>query len=366
MEEHICDLSAELRARGWDVVLAVCPRFGVESGARERLVRSGVRCYDLGDRETGAWRARVLSIFKLSALLMAERFDSIICHGVGMSHLTVVLGRRGARTIWHDHLCGAVVVGDERHFKPSVATRYPVGFRYFLKCVDGVITGSQQGVEHLKRLQSVRCPVVALAPLFKIPERIPRQRMGSSRIRCATFGSLGTQKGTERILRLWLRPELSEMKLFLFGEDPGGKYASLARSLNLTNVECRGAYKRNEFPRCAAEVELGIIGSLVEGYPLVALEMLGCGIPFVATKVGACPELRSLVGECGVVLAEEDEESLIAGILEIVERIKGSRVNAGAISRRARQVYDRPNVVERYVEFILPRQRAVGSRRGVG
>jgi glycosyltransferase involved in cell wall biosynthesis len=348
VEPHVYELTLELLARNIEVTLAVCTRFGFETGRRGDLLASGAELVDTrGGDHNGVNRIldQVSSSVKLSRL---GRFDSIICHGTGMSHVLAMAKRHKARLVWHDHCSGGEAISNEQEFSPPRLKHYPWLFRMFLDKVDAVITGNQRGRENLRNFQLVKSQIHVIPPLFRVPK--PQTLLRPQRspvITCGAFGNLGPEKGTEPLLRLWSHPDLSHIRLLLFGNDPEGRYERIANSLGLKNVEFRGPYMQKSFALYAAEVDFAVIASVSEGYALVAIELMACGVPLVATKVGVCSQL-----DCSgksVILVEHDAESVRSGILRMVQQIEKGVVDRDAIRQRANESYDRQSIVDQYL-----------------
>ncbi len=351
VESHVCELTVELLARNVEVTLAVCSRFGRKTGRRDKLVALGADFIDLGEHDHWSIdRMRDLA-WSRQKLRRLGGFDTIICHGVGLSHILASTGRHGARLVWHDHGSGGETIASQVEFTPPGLKRYPWLFQQFLKGADAVITGNEQGYKNLRVFQMVRSDTHVIPPLTILPKgsgEPPRQR--PPLITCGNFGNLGPEKGTECLLKLWADSDLSDIRLLFFGNDHEGKYEQLARNLGLRNVVFRGAYRQNELAGIAEEVDFSIIASPSEGYALVAIELMACGVPLVATKVGACPELDPTGRH--VLLVEHSAKSVRSGIERMVRQIKSDAVDRRAIQRQAHESYDREAIVKQYLDVI--------------
>jgi glycosyltransferase involved in cell wall biosynthesis len=356
MESHIYELTVELLARNVEVTLAVCSKFGCATGRREKLIALGARFVDLGEGgRTAMDKIRDLASRRAN-LRDLGNVNTIVCHGVGMSHVLAAAEKQGARLVWHDHLSGGETMTKQREFSPPELKRYPWLFRRFLGRVDAVITGSERGRENLRNFQFIQGEVHVIPPLCLLPDTLSApQRQRSGGVTCGIFGNLSPQKGTEPLLKLWSHQDLSHIRLLVFGNDHDKAYEKLARNLGLRNVEFRGPYSESKLAEHAAEVDFGIIASAIEGYPLVAIELMACGVSLVATKVGACPEFDP--SGKNVILAEHDAESLRRAIVRMVEQVENGEIDRRAAQRRAREIYDRRSIVKRYLEVIGASER---------
>jgi glycosyltransferase involved in cell wall biosynthesis len=115
------------------------------------------------------------------------------------------------------------------------------------------------------------------------------------------------QKGGERV------------KLLLVGDDPFGdgrvKAEAWARELDL-GPACVFAGIRRDVPALMAASDVFVMCSLWEGLGLVFLEAMATGIPVLATRVSAVPEVV-IDGETGVLVPPADVEALAAGMIRL-------------------------------------------------
>jgi glycosyltransferase involved in cell wall biosynthesis len=105
--------------------------------------------------------------------------------------------------------------------------------------------------------------------------------------------------------------QLPETRLVLVGDGP--ERARLAAALPPARVILLGARARAEVVQAYQACDVLALPSEREGWPNVVTEALACGLPVVATDVGAVPEILA-DARYGAVVARGDEGALVAGL----------------------------------------------------
>ena len=82
-----------------------------------------------------------------------------------------------------------------------------------------------------------------------------------------------------------------------------------------------------------AEAEVAVVPSLYEGFSLPALEAMSCGLPVVATKAGALPEVLGRDGDAALLVPSRDAGALAAAVGRLLDDEK-RRAQMGAAGRR--------------------------------
>lgn len=141
------------------------------------------------------------------------------------------------------------------------------------------------------------------------------------------LGRLSAEKGVEELVRAW-RPGFG--RLLVVGDGP---VAPRLRALAREGVELRGSVPPEEVPALVAGARAVLIPSLCyEGFPRVVVEAYAAGVPVLASRIGALPE----VVEEGVtgLLAEPGDPASWA---EALERLRDDelslRLGEGAYRR---------------------------------
>lgn len=357
LEIHAVNLARELRRSGAEVTLVVHERFGEEGERRASLVEAGAELVNLPDL---AWLHPVVRwgwyAAKVMRGLRGRSFDLVVCHGFGGSHWWFKRYLRpGGLFVWHDHTSGGRALPQPESFAELTYGAYPRKILRAVRSAGLIIIGSERGKRNLSRLHHLPCPVVVLPPLGCL-DTVPRVTESSPRsgtLRVGVFGRLAPEKGIAPLLRLWPRLNIGAAELYLFGPDPERRYERMAESLKLQTVRFCGPYDARSMSRLAVSLDFGVICSVWEGYPLVALEFMACGLPFVMTRVGAAEELAD--GSPDIELAPVSEP----GVREAIESM-AAKVRRGATSRvRLQQRYferfSQARIAHRYRTELLGR-----------
>jgi glycosyltransferase involved in cell wall biosynthesis len=138
------------------------------------------------------------------------------------------------------------------------------------------------------------------------------------------------------------------LKLLLVGEDPFGdgreRAEAVARRLELGG-SVRFTGMRRDVARLMAASDLFVMSSLWEGFGLVFLEAMSSGIPVLATRVSAVPEvIEDQV--TGVLVGSGDARALAEGLLGLA-RDPARRAALGRAGKaRVRERFELDRMVE--------------------
>jgi len=109
-----------------------------------------------------------------------------------------------------------------------------------------------------------------------------------------TFGYIGTihkLKNVGLLINAFKKVK-GNAKLIIWGN---GQSEEIKKIKNATfeddRIEYRGGYTPKNLTEILSEVDIGIIPSLIENYPLTVREFLSAGIPVIASKTGGIPEI---------------------------------------------------------------------------
>ena len=126
-----------------------------------------------------------------------------------------------------------------------------------------------------------------------------------------------------------------EVDLVVIGRPrPGGRVADAIERLGLGDIVTTvSGVSDEELARLYGEAEVAIVPSLYEGFSLPAIEAMSCALPVVATTGGALPEVLGRDGDCGLLVAPNDPDALVAAIRTLLD----DAVLRARLGRRGRE-----------------------------
>ncbi len=147
----------------------------------------------------------------------------------------------------------------------------------------------------------------------------------------ACVGAVTAHKGVHVLLEALRLARLPRTRLTLVGEINPGYFRSVtsaAERVPELDFRAYGRFAPHELPFLLADVDAVIIPSLVwETYSIVARESFACGVPVLASRIGALPEaVRD--GENGLLFPPGDAVDLGA-LLQMLDRGRLTQLRAG-------------------------------------
>ena len=192
--------------------------------------------------------------------------------------------------------------------------------RWLIARMDAVIATSRATARYLDRPSTVILHGIDTDAFRPVEDRTAlRQELGLPRGRLlGCFGRVRRQKGTDLFVDAMLRllPERPGWNAVVFGRATE-QHLGFERDLK-TRVAAAGLSDRILFPgevpvdavaRRYAALDLFVAPQRWEGFGLTPLEAMACGVPVVATDVGAFPEL--LTKETGKLVPRDDLTAMV-------------------------------------------------------
>lgn len=192
--------------------------------------------------------------------------------------------------------------------------------RSILARVSCVIALSEGWLGTIRQI-SPKAPVIVIPNPVQIWSDQPAKPGNVGVLRIAFLGRVVREKGVYDLLVAFkcIADEFPSTELVIGGEGELEQLKATARELGIANrVMCLGwvdAREKRTLLTCSVTLALP---SHVEGLPMVLLEAMAAGLPVIATRVGAIPEIVR-TDEDGILVDPGD----IAGMVEALRRILG-------------------------------------------
>ena len=161
-------------------------------------------------------------------------------------------------------------------------------------------------------------------------------------------GRLSPEKGIRTLLRTW--QTLKDMPLKLVGDGPlmGEVQAQIARE-GWTHVEVLGRKPREEVFRLMQEARVLVFPSVCyENFPIVIAEAFACGLPVIASRLGAMAEIVE-DGRTGLLFEPGNPENLAEKVAWAWRHPK----KMGEMGHEARREYEAKYTAERNYEILM-------------
>jgi glycosyltransferase involved in cell wall biosynthesis len=237
------------------------------------------------------------------------RFDLI------HAHATWSAGYVGARLKEHYDVPLVVTAhGYDIYSLPFKDSTWKEKIEYVLNSADVIITVSQKNLECIKML-NVHCPVQIIPNGFRSDLFYPRDMMECrkelglppNRKIILAVGNLEPVKGHTYLLEAIGSITEQRKDIFCVIVGTGSQRRALEkqiRTLGLSEfVMLAGNKPHADIPTWINACDIFVLPSLNEGNPTVMFEALGCGKPFVGTRVGGVPGI--IVSDMYGLLAEQ-------------------------------------------------------------
>lgn len=246
-------------------------------------------------------------------------------------------------------------------------------FRSALQDADRVIAPSRFVAERFAEMRRPRAPIVVLGngvPDSFEPDVQARRRDRSGPLHVASIGVATPHKGFHVVVEALRRARLSAARYTIFGLPTDGyddELRDAADEVDGLELRLNGGFEPAELPALLADVDLVVVPSLVEEtYSIAAREALACGLPVVASRLGALPAAVRH-GVTGLLFEPGDAGALAAQLAALDgDRQSLADLAAGVARERPFTVSDRADALERLLrDLVGDRSRApAGSGDG--
>lgn len=237
--------------------------------------------------------------------------------------------------------------GDTNFLKNAFAKLWMKGLIKKLKKLDKLFVLSEEDKSKWTELSNVQA----------IPNPIPFTNELTSNLQSKTAISVGRyvhEKGFDMLLEAWsiVHKQYPEWKLQVYGTGDRTQYQNLAEKLGIKD-SCILNGPTEEVQQCYANSSLYILSSRFEGFGMVIIEAMSCGLPVVSFDCPCGPRSIIKQGENGLLSPAEDPKALAKDICRVI----GSKETMERLSKESKataQSYTLDNIMKRWqTEFSL-------------
>jgi len=217
-----------------------------------------------------------------------------------------------------------------------------------LEVLDGVLLETKLQAEPYRDL----LPAGAIPHLACVTEAGPRRLRRVDELRVAFLGRMDRNKGMHALLDLWPGIDIQPARLDFYGD--GWEFEHLEskiRTHGLANVHLHGAFTSTDLPKIFEQTDLVVLPSEREGLPLVLMEAMAYGVPFVATDVGAIRTLAE--NNPDVCVVPFDDTALKRGIERMARAIRDGQIDGRRLQRYHRERYGYDLLAARWLRALL-------------
>jgi glycosyltransferase involved in cell wall biosynthesis len=237
-------------------------------------------------------------------------------------------------------------------------------FRQAVSEADAIIAPSEFVADYFRRRQGQSIPIQVIPNGVAFGnDRLPAPKPRKGSLHLASLGPVTPHKGAHVAVEALRRASLPAARYTLFGavEQPYMReLRGAAARVDGLELRSYGPYEPASLPLLLADVDAVVIPSVVwETFSIVAREAMACGLPVIASRLGALPEaVRE--GENGLLFAAQATSEL-AVILQTLDADRSALTRLSEGIRRT----DWITVGERArrLEEVLERVRAKGIQR---
>jgi len=173
------------------------------------------------------------------------------------------------------------------------------------------------------------------------------------------IGRISAEKGIDVLLRAWQK--CGSRQLLIFGKGPlEAEVQEAIRNCALTAITMKGQTSRREVITAINQSQFVIVPSLCfENFPLVIIEAFACGVPVIASRLGAIAEIVQ-DQKTGLLFTAGDAEDLSVKLLWAWDH----PIEMSVMGRAARSEYEAKYTSERNYQLLMDiYQYSINSHR---
>lgn len=171
--------------------------------------------------------------------------------------------------------------------------------------------------------------------------------------RVIAVGRLDAQKGFDLLVDAWelVKKKNTDWKLDIYGQ---GEWYNFLQE-KITNKKLQSSLSLKGVSKDVVNELLTssifVLSSRYEGFAMVLLESLSCGLPIVSFNCKTGPSEIIENNDCGILVPAENIEQLSEGILKLIESIE-LREKMGSIAKKKAKNFSKESVMNQWHELI--------------
>lgn len=356
-ESVLVNLSVELQRIGHRCLIGIFENSKTRNTeVGERAEALGLRVLRIPCRGQMDWAA----LRRIRGVIEQEGIELVHAHGY-KADFYALLARRGTGV--------PVAATCHNWLGRTLATRaYGALDRYLLRFFDGIAAVSSSVADQLFEAgvrREIRLIPNGVAPVpSENPSDLPNEFRQADRIVVGSVGRLSAEKGTAFLIEAAAKicSELPNVQFVQVGDGP--LRSQLEARVRELGIEQQFVFtgERRDMPRVYRSFDVFVLASLNEGMPMALLEAMAAGLPVVATRVGAVPELLGSP-EVGCLVEPGDFNALADGMREFLVN-KSRREELGARARkRVEEQFSAGAMARKYEDLYKQLLQPISAKR---
>jgi len=222
---------------------------------------------------------------------------------------------------------------------------------YIVKGLDRILVQSSEFADDLREMGfdgAIDLVPYIPPPAATVPVDPPRE---GRRFRLGFLGRFVAQKNLFYLLDILAALRSSPIELHMFGD--GGDGDALREAVDKRGLPAtfHGPVPRETVPATIDSCDAFINPSVSEGQCLVALEVLSRGRPFIATPVGAIPEILGK-GRLGLTIPLDDAAGAATIVRAFLDEWNNGDWRAGDVATTYAAAYPRTEIISDYEKLL--------------
>lgn len=269
----------------------------------------------------------------------------------------------GTGTSWHLGFLGLRLPAKVRkvfHEVMSGESRGAKDPRWLVRCFFNEVVGQSPRVARnfekafgwKKRLAAIPAFPEPLELTAKLPEA-KRHAVPLGTARAAFFSRLVEGKQAFWLVRQWaaLKDLIGILHIHGRGPEQPAIEAFIEEHGLQDRVRCCGAYPSGQaYADLLSTYDLTLLPTVFpEGAPLVLLESMACGVPFVANGTGGIPDYVTGNPDCIVV---PGQAAFLDGVRQMVDALSSERIDQGRLQRFYLALYSQATIEKQWLDYL--------------